>query len=75
VLELVSERYKRRFQQWGLSQNPIHLNEEEEEAIRDKFEIYITHNCDTDQEALQHLLKDSYRVTLWHVQRLRKHLG
>jgi hypothetical protein len=71
-----SERtLKRRFQQWGLSQTNVYLNEEEEEAIRDKLEIYITRDCHTDQEALRHLLKDGHRVTLWHVQRLRKNLG
>jgi hypothetical protein len=72
----VSERtLKRRFQQWGLSQQHIHLNEEEEEAIRNKLEIYITRDCHTDQEALRHLLKDGHHVTLWHIQRLRKNLG
>jgi hypothetical protein len=71
-----SERtLERRLQQWGLSQHHIYLNEEEEEAIRDKLEIYITRDCHTDQEALRHLLKDGHRVTLWHVQRLRKNLG
>ena len=70
-----SERtLRRRCQQWGLPSR-VHLNEEEEEAIRDKIEIYITRDCHTDQEALRHLLKDGHRVTLWHVQRLRKNLG
>jgi hypothetical protein len=71
-----SERtLRRRCQQWGLPLTFVHLNEEEEEAIRDKIEIYITRNCHTDQETLRHLLKDGHHVTLWHVQRLRKNLG
>ena len=71
-----SERtLKRRFQQWGLPPIIIHLDEEEEEAIRNKLEIYITRDCHTDQEALRHLLKDGHQVTLWHVQKLRKNLG
>jgi hypothetical protein len=66
---------QRRCQQWGLPSTSVHLNEEEEEIIRDKIEVYITRDCHTDQEALRHLLKDGHRVTLWHVQRLRKNLG
>jgi len=70
-----SERTLRRCcQQWGLPSN-IYLNEEEEEALRDKIEIYITRDCHTDQEVLRHLLKDGHRVNLWHAQRLRKNLG
>ena len=70
-----SERtLRRRFQQWGLPSN-VYLNDEEEEAIRDKIEIYITRDCHTDQEALRHLLKDGHCVNLRHVQRLRKTLG
>jgi len=66
---------RRRCQQWGLPSTSVHLNEEEEETIRDKIEVYVTRDCHTDQEALRHLLKDGHRVTLWHVQRLRKNLG
>jgi hypothetical protein len=66
---------QRRCQQWGLPSTSVHLNEEEEEIIRNKIEVYITRDCHTDQEALRHLLKDGHRVTLWHVQRLRKNLG
>jgi len=52
-------RLRRRFQQVGLFSR-VHLNEEEE-AIRDKIEIYITRDCHTDQEALQdyHLSQSS----------------
>ena len=71
-----SERtLQRRYQQWDLPQIRIHLQEEEEEVIRDKLEIYITRDCHTDLEALRHLRKDGHRVTLWHVQNLRKNLG
>jgi hypothetical protein len=71
-----SERtLQRRCQQWGSSQTHIHLQEEEEDAIREKLEIYITRDCHTDQEALRHLQKDGHHVTLWHVRRLRKNLG
>ena len=71
-----SERtLKRHWKQWGLPSTIVHLNEEEEEAIRVKLEIYITRDCHTDQEALRHLLKDGHRVTLWHVRKLRKNLG
>src|SRR5579871_2304016 len=72
----ISERtLKRHCQQWGVPMANICLNEEEEEAIRDKIEIYITRDCHTDQEALRHLLKDGHNVNLWHVQKLRKNLG
>lgn len=66
---------RRRCQQWGLPSTFVHLNDEEEETIRDKIELYITRDCHTDQETLRHLLKDGHCVTLWHVQRLRKNLG
>jgi hypothetical protein len=72
----ISERTLiRHCQQWGVPVTYIRLNEEEEEAIRNKLEIYITRDCYTDQEALRHLLKDGHNVTLWHVQKLRKNLG
>src|SRR5579871_1934012 len=74
-IRICERTLRKHCQQWGLPETRIHLNEEEEEAIRDKLEIYITRDCHTDQEALRHLLKDGHRVTLWQVQRLRKNLG